>query len=147
MKQHARQGFTLIEMLMVIGLIVIVVGFLGPKIAGLFGKKERAEVQFKMSALKDALNEYRMEFGTYPSSREGLRALIENPRPNDDRYRAAASKWPFVKQDAITDRSGEEFTYNCPPADDLKGKYRYFSIEYLGQTQAKDDPDYYHDGI
>ena len=137
--QH-KQGFTLIEMLMVIGLIVIVFGLLGPKIVGLLGKKDKAAMQFKLVGIQDALNEYRMELGAFPTSREGLRALVENPRPNDDRYKRAESKWPFLKEDGITDLAGNEVVYNCPP-ELFKGKYKTYELVYLGPTQSEEDPE------
>ncbi len=137
--QH-KQAFTLIEMLMVVGLIVLVFGLLGPKIAGLLGKKDKAAMQFKMVAIQEALNEYRMEFGAYPSTREGLHALVENPRPNDPRYQAAAGRWPFAKEDGITDQAGNEIIYHCPP-EEFKNKYKTYELIYLGTTQAEDAPD------
>lgn len=146
MKMRNQQGFTLFEMVVVIGLILMIFSFVGPKIVKMMRDKESSEVKFKMLAIKDALNEYRMEFGAYPTEREGLRALVENPRPNDDRFKAKNSIWPILKEDAIVDNAGNEFVYHCPP-EQYKNEYKQFEILYLGPTQSEDDPQSRHDGI
>jgi hypothetical protein len=81
-----------------------------------------------------------MELGAFPNSREGLRALVENPRPNDDRYKRAESKWPFLKEENLVDQAGNEIVYNCPP-EMFKGKYKTYELVYLGPTQSEDDPE------
>lgn len=136
-------AFTMIELLVVVALIGVIFAFVAPRIARYIGKAGQAEIKFKFAGVKEALQEYRLEFGAYPSTKEGLRALVQNPRPNDDRYRS----WkPFLKEDAIADKAGNEFEYHCPP-ERFKGKYSQFELIYLGPTQSEDDPDRLDDGI
>jgi general secretion pathway protein G len=146
MKMRNQSGFMLTEILLYVGLLVMIFAFVGPKILGMMRKKSNTEISFKLIAIKEALNEYRMELGAYPSERDGLRALVENPRPNDDRFKAKASIWPILKEDAIFDDAGNEFVYHCPPQL-FKNEYKYFEVLYLGPTQSEDDPQCKHDGI
>jgi general secretion pathway protein G len=146
MKIRSNSGFSMMEMIVVIGLIGAILAYIGPKIAQYITKSEDAQIKLKMSGIKEALQEYRMEFGAYPTSREGLRALVENPRPNDERYKRAANKWPFLKEDQIADKAGNDFMYSCPP-ERFKGKYKQFEIVHLGPTQSEDDPERKDDGI
>ncbi len=120
-------GFTLMEILIVITIIGFLFAFLGPRIMRQFGQAEQKKVELKIGGIKEALLNYKLIFGSYPTTREGLRALVENPRPNDDRYRREADKWPFVGEDDIKDGSGVEFIYNCPP-ERFKNKYRQFEV-------------------
>lgn len=146
MIKQAKRGFTLIELLIAFALIGVLFAAIGPRIVKFMRQSGQAEIKFKLAAIKEALNEYKMEFGAYPTSREGLRALVENPRPNEDRFKRAANKWPFLKDEQITDKQGNEFAYNCPP-ELHKDMYNSFEILYLGPTQSESDPEAVHDGI
>ena len=133
----------MIEMLIVLALLGVVLAFVAPRIGKYLGKSQEAEMKFKFAGIKEALNEYRMEFGAYPDSRQGLRALVENPLPNNERYARAASKWPFLKEENITDKAGNEIIYNCPP-ERFKNKYKQFELIY---EKSENDPDAFDDGF
>ena len=140
--RRLSKAFTMLEILVVVALIGVIMAFVAPRIMKYMNQAGKAEIKFKCAGIKEGLNEYRLEFGMFPTTREGLRALVENPRPNDDRFKRSADKWPFVKPDTITDKAGNEFTYHCP-AEKFKNKYRYFEILYLGPTQSEDDPEFF----
>ena len=146
MTQQHKQAFTLIELLIAFALIGVLFAAIGPRVVKFMRQSGQAETKFKIAAIKEALNEYKMEFGTYPTSKDGLRALVENPRPTEERFKRAANKWPFLKEEQIQDKQGNEFVYNCPPQEH-KDMYRYFEILYLGPSQRPDDQDAMHDGI
>ena len=140
MEMRGKQAFSIIEMLLVVALIGVVVTFMLPKIQRMFGQNEKAEMQLKMVSIQTALNEYRMEFGMYPPTREGLRGLVENPRPNDAKYQRVYAKGGYLKEEDICDKMGNEIVYHCP-VEDHKGKYYNYELIYLGKTQEADDPD------
>lgn len=146
MLARKKDGFTMLELIIVIALIGVIFAFIAPRMAKWLGRATEAEVKFKFGGIKEALLEYKQEFGVYPSSKEGLRALVENPRPNDERFKRAANRWPFLKEDSITDKSGNEFIYHCPP-EKFKNKYKSFELIYLGATQTEGDPDSQDDGL
>lgn len=135
------------EMLIVVFIIGTILALVGPNIARWWMKAEETEIKLKMTNIKSALNEYRMEFGNFPSTRDGLRALVENPHQYDEKYRKAEreGKWPFVAkgEEGITDKLGIEFIYNCPP-EKFRDKYRFYEIMWIGKG-TEDDPSL-HDG-
>jgi general secretion pathway protein G len=145
-KARYSSGFTLIELIIVISLIGVIFAFIAPRITKYLGQSKQAEIKFKFAGIKEALTEYKMTFDVYPSNREGLRALVENPKPHDERYKRNADKWPFIKEESIMDKAGNEFEYHCPP-EKFKGKYKYFELIYLGSTQSEDDPERMDDGV
>ena len=136
-KSMRRPGFTMIEMLIVIALIGTLFAFIGPRLMRYMTQAEESEIKLKFAAIKEALMTYRLELGTYPSTREGLKALVQNPRPSDQAYTSKARKWPFVEEDKIRDKRGEEFIYHSP-AEKLKGKQ--FEIIWVGEKGTEDDP-------
>ncbi len=143
------KAFTMFEILLVMGLIGILFAFIAPKIIRYIGKSEEAQVKLKIMGIKEALNEYRVEFGTYPSTRDGLRALLENVHPNEERFKRAANKWPMAglkEEDIVADASGTEFIYHCP-VEEERGRFKHFEIIYPGKTGAPDDKDRISEGL
>src|SRR3972149_1087361 len=77
---HRRQaGFTLIELLVVIIIIGLLAALVGPKLFGRVGKGKQAAAQAQIELFGAALDNFRLHLGRYPTSGEGLRALIVNP--------------------------------------------------------------------
>jgi type II secretion system protein G len=146
MNYRLRQAFTMLEMMAVVALLAVLMWFIFPRVTKWLGKSEEAKIKLQFANIKEALSEYRLMFGGYPTSKEGLRALIQNPRPNDDKFKREASKWPFLSEDNLVDAQSNEFVYHCPP-EKFKNKYRYFELIWLGRTQSEDDPDRVDDGI
>ncbi len=131
-------GFTLIEMLFVITIIAFIFAFLGPRLVRQIGQTEQKKVALQVGNIKEALLSYRVALGTYPTTKEGLKALVENPRPNDDRYRRVADQWPFIQEDETKDSSGIEFIYHCP-VEKYRDKYKQFEIIWVG-SGTEDEP-------
>lgn len=78
-KAAAQRGFTLIEILVVVALIGLLAAFIVPNV---IGQSEKARVDLanaNMSAISTQLEMYRMHNGRYPTTEEGLRALVEKP--------------------------------------------------------------------
>ncbi len=138
MNIRRSSGFTLIEILIVITIIGFLFSFLGPRIVRYMGQTDQKKVELKIGSLKEALINYKLIFGSYPTNKEGLKALVENPRPNDDRYRRESDKWPFASEDDIKDFTGVDFIYNCPP-EKYKNKYKQFEIIWVG-SGTEDEP-------
>jgi general secretion pathway protein G len=146
MKIGMRKAFTLFEMMIVLTLIGVIIAFVVPQITRYLRQAGQAEVKLKFNRIKQALLEYKQTFQVYPTTREGLHALITNPRPNVEAFKREADKWPFLDEKDITDKAGNEYVYHCPP-ERHKGQYRSFELIYLGPTQAEGDPEGYVDGI
>lgn len=73
------QGFTLLELLVVLLIIALLAGYVGPK---MFDRLELAKVQTakgQMKSLADAMGQYRLDNGHFPTEEQGLKALVEHP--------------------------------------------------------------------
>ena len=108
-----REGFTLIEILLVVIILGILVGMIAPN---LFGKGEQARVVAAHadieSNLATALDLYEMENGRYPTTEQGLKALNERPSSSP-----VPSNWngPYLKRKKIPlDPWKHEYQYVCP---------------------------------
>jgi general secretion pathway protein G len=72
-------GFTLIEIMVVIVILGILVGYVGVRIVGKPEEARRMKARVQLETLETALKMYRLDSGTYPSTEQGLQALVEAP--------------------------------------------------------------------
>ncbi|MCE2644476.1 MAG: type II secretion system major pseudopilin GspG [Betaproteobacteria bacterium] len=106
-------GFTLLEMLVVLLIIGLLVGLVGPRLFGRVetSKIQAAEAQIKM--MRSAIETYRLDVGTLPTTQEGLEALIK--APNDQ----ARARWkgPYLDDALPADPWGNKYQYAVPGGD------------------------------
>ena len=79
---HARtpsHGFTLLELLVVIVIIGLLAGYVAPRYFAQVGKSEIQVARAQIDALEKALDQYRLDTRRYPTSEEGLQALVQKP--------------------------------------------------------------------
>jgi general secretion pathway protein G len=108
-RRRGQAGYTLLELLVVMGILAVLTAIATPQVMGYFNKAKSESVQLQIQNINTALELYYMENGTYPSSDEGLRALVEAP--------ADAPRWngPYLKQtQALTDPWGHPYQYVYP---------------------------------
>jgi general secretion pathway protein G len=105
------RAFTLLEILVVIAIAAMILGLAVANLDKIFGSATEKTAKMKITALETPLFSYRFDMGDYPSSAEGLRALITAPADKAARWRG-----PYLKkgQDDITDPWGEPFQYSYP---------------------------------
>lgn len=77
MKRGAR-GFTLLELLVVVLIIGLLTGIVAPRFMAQINRSEQTTARAQMDALAKALQAYRIDLGRYPSTEQGLRALVES---------------------------------------------------------------------
>lgn len=106
--RHISYGFTLLELLVVVAIIGLLAGYVGPKYFGQLGKAEIKAARAQISALEKALDHYRLDTGHYPTTEQGLAALVKKP--------ANESKWagPYLQKDVPPDPWGKAFIYKSP---------------------------------
>ena len=75
-----KAGFTLIELLVVLVIIGILAGYIGPRIIGRPEEARRTKAEVQVAGLATALKLYRLDNGFYPSTEQGLSALVEKPQ-------------------------------------------------------------------
>lgn len=124
--QRVRQaGFTLLELLVVIVIIGLLAAYVGPKYFSQLGKSEVTVAKAQIEAFEKSLDTYRLDVGRYPSTEEGLNALLAAPP-------AAAGKWngPYLKKGVPLDPWGHAYQYRAPGT---KGEYDVISLGKDGQ--------------
>ena len=107
-----RKGFTLIELLVVLVILGLLAALVGPRILGRVGGAKQEVAKSQIAMLEAALDQYRLDVGRYPSTEEGLRALIEPPQDEELR-----KHWrgPYLKKPKIPkDPWGHEYQYRSP---------------------------------
>lgn len=109
-----NRGFTLIEMLVVLVIVGMLAGLVGPKLFGRVdtSKVKTTEAQIKM--FRGALETFRLDVGRYPEQGEGL--LVLNQAPTEERARL---RWhgPYLDQDVPLDAWGNPYQYSLPGAN------------------------------
>lgn len=78
-----NRGFSLIEIMVVMIIIGLLAGLVGPKLFGQLGKAKQKTAKAQIEMIMAALDAYRLDVGSYPSQQEGLEALISNPGVDD----------------------------------------------------------------
>ena len=101
-------GFTLLELLVVVVIIGLLVGYVGPQYLGQVGKSEITTAKAQIDALEKALDKYRLDTGRYPSTELGLNALVERP-PDEPKWNG-----PYLKKSVPFDPWRNPFVYRSP---------------------------------
>ena len=78
-KNKKYQGFTLIELLVVLVIIGLLGGYVGPQVMKHLGGAKTKSAKTQIEGLAASLDMYKMDVGRYPTSEEGLQALVEKP--------------------------------------------------------------------
>jgi general secretion pathway protein G len=117
-------GFTLLELLVVIVIIGLLAAYVGPKYFAQLGKSEVTIAKAQIDAFEKALDTFRLDVGRYPSSEEGLSALITKP--------ATALKWngPYLGKALPLDPWSHAYMYKSPGS---KSDYDILSYGRDGQ--------------
>ena len=82
-----KQGFTLIEVMVVIVILGILAGWIAPKLLGRTDDARRVKAEMDIASFNTALKLYRLDMGRYPSTEEGLEALVRWLDAGADRWR------------------------------------------------------------
>lgn len=104
-----RTGFTLIELLVVLMILGLLAGLVGPRVLKQLGGAKSDTAQLQIAELSSALDLFHLEVGRYPTSEEGLNALVDEP--------TATSGWngPYLKKTRIPeDPWGQDYHYQYP---------------------------------
>lgn len=75
-KRHGERGFTLVEMLVVITIIGLIMGLIGPRVLNYLGESKVKAAKIQLQSFSSALDLFSLDAGRYPSSAEGLAALV-----------------------------------------------------------------------
>jgi general secretion pathway protein G len=120
-----RAGFTLLELLVVIVIIGLLAAYVGPRLFAQLGKSEVTIAKAQMESFEKSLDTFRLDVGRYPTTEEGLAALMTAPPP-------VAAKWngPYLKKGVPSDPWGNAYQYRAPGA---KNEYEIVTTGKDGQ--------------
>jgi general secretion pathway protein G len=119
--REVEEGYTLVEVLVVLAIIGLVMGLVGPRVIAYLGDSKSKAARLQIDGFAAALDLYYLDNGAYPNSAEGLRALVEKPE--------SAERWngPYLKIAALpNDPWGRPYDYTAP------GQHGPFDIVSLG---------------
>jgi general secretion pathway protein G len=105
---HGVHGFTLIELLVVVVIIGLLAGLVAPRYFGQVGKSNTNIARAQIEQLGKALDTYRIDVGAYPTSEQGLQALVAKP-DGVDRWQG-----PYLQKQVPGDPWGRAYRYKAP---------------------------------
>jgi general secretion pathway protein G len=112
-----NQGFTLIELLVVILILGLLVGIIGPRILGRTDDAKISTARTQIEQLSSALHLFKLDNGVYPSTDQGLNALVTPPQSGD-----GVRNWKkggyLTKGQVPKDPWGNEYVYLSPGVHD-----------------------------
>jgi len=120
------QGFTLLELLVVMVILVMLAGLVAPNLMEKFGQAKSKAAKLDIEELSSDLDMYKLDVGRYPSTAEGLAALVEAP--------STAKVWngPYLKKKKVPlDPWGNPYHYTSP------GQHGKFDLSSLGADNAE----------
>ena len=123
-KRFRMGGFTLLELLVVMVIIGLLTAYVGPKFFSQIGKSEVKATRAQIDALEKALDQYRLDIGRYPTTEQGLEALMTRP--------GGELKWggPYLRKAVPNDPWGKAYVYRQPGEH---GEYDLLSLGKDGQ--------------
>jgi len=118
-------GFTLVEVLVVLAILTLLALIVVPQVIGYLGRAKTDTARIEIESLSSALDLYLLDVGKYPSQEEGLDALVQQP--------ASVERWngPYLrKPEAINDPWQRPYIYRIP------GEHSQFDLYSLGADNA-----------
>lgn len=134
---HSRSAFTLLEILVTLAIIGLLAGLAITNSDKIFGQSQEAVARiFVRDSLKTSLTRYRIDLGEYPSTAEGLNALLVAPANKAERWRGPYAEPPGGK--LPLDPWGEPYRYRFPGTKN-KGGYDLYSTGSDKADGTEDD--------
>lgn len=124
-RRKPATGFTLLELLVVVLIIGLLTGVVGPRLMGQIGRSEATAAKAQIDALDKAVQAYRLDMGQFPSTEQGLATLLASPG-GDARWRG-----PYLKGAVPLDPWGQPYVYRFPGTQG-----RDYDLQSLGRDKA-----------
>jgi len=125
-----QSGFTLIELLVVLVILGLLAGLVGPQILRYLGGARSDTAMLQIEELGAGLDLFHLEVGRYPTTEEGLEALVAEP--------VGANRWngPYLKKKTVPkDPWGNDYYYRSP------GEHGMYDLYSLGQDNMEGGED------
>jgi general secretion pathway protein G len=127
---EGEEGFTLVEMLVVITIIGLVMALVGPRVLNYLSESKVKAAKIQIESFSAALDLYFLDNGTYPAASEGLVALVQRP--------SSAPAWngPYLRSGAVPDDPwGHAYVYKVP-GDHAPYEIDSYGAGTVGDAQA-----------
>lgn len=124
---RSQAGYTLLELLVVMGILALLTAVATPQVMAHFGKAKNQSAQLQIENINTALEMYFMENGGYPSESAGLKALVEAP--------SEAPRWngPYLKKAKnLLDPWGRPYQYTVS-----NGQFEVYTLGATGKESAR----------
>ena len=119
--RHGERGFTLVEILVVITIIGLIMALVGPRVLNYLGESKVKAAKIQIESFSSSLDLYYLDVGRYPSTSEGLGALVQRP--------GGVPTWngPYLRSGVVpNDPWGHPYLYRSP------GEHGAFDIVSYG---------------
>jgi general secretion pathway protein G len=119
-------GFTLLELLVVLGIIALLAGIVGPQVMKHMGASKTKAARVQVEDLSAALDMYKLDVGKYPTTEQGLAALVEKP--------SDSKRWngPYLRKTKVPqDPWIQDYHYASP------GEYGKFDLYSYGADEKE----------
>ncbi len=105
---YRQSGFTLMELLVVLAILGLLMSLVGPRVLSQLGGAKTKTAAIQIKDLEQSLEMYKLDVGRFPSTDEGLAALVVKP--------ASSTGWngPYLKSDVPMDPWKREYHYKYP---------------------------------
>ncbi len=133
-RRKSQRAFTLIELLLVLVILAVLAAVVVPKFTKRSEQARIAAAQTDISNMETSLDAFEVDTGRYPSSEEGLQALVEAP--------GSIKNWkgPYLKKGVPNDPWGNPYNYRNPGSHNSTG-YDLYSFGPDGHDGGGDDID------
>lgn len=109
-QRSQARGFTLIELLVVLAILTMLAGLVGPRVLSQLGGAKSKTAGVQIADLDKSLELFKLDVGRYPTTEEGLDALVKRP--------GSVNGWngPYIKGELPKDPWGNPYRYASPGA-------------------------------
>ena len=124
--QRGEGGFTLVEILVVIAIIALIMSLVGPRVLNYLAESKVKTAKIQIQSFSSALDLFNLDTGRYPTTSEGLAALVRSPG------NIRAWNGPYLKSGAVPDDPwGKPYIYRSP------GEHGAYDIISLGSDSSE----------
>ncbi|MCW1915440.1 type II secretion system major pseudopilin GspG [Luteolibacter sp. GHJ8] len=132
-RQRVAAGFTLLEMVIVLGIIAVLLGGSIALIGGIGDGAKLQRVDADFNAIGSSLKTYKLNAGNYPTQQQGLEALVTKPSSTP-----VPRRWTKIADRVPTDPWNQPYGYKFPGTKD-PSEFELFSLGKDGQAGTDDD--------